>query len=259
MAISEAESIRSKIEDHSHLYMCFNGSDYDTFRKKTNILYRIRNCYNGINNYERYITDIYSSIRYKENEKNNQNDLFRRKLQSIKNENENSLNVEIRRKENEIQEMKNELDIYRRQCESHLNLINEDISNLQKEIKELNIAKNDEIELSKKEKLYELKNEFKLDLLRYKNKKELETKLMSYGDYNKGDKDYLINYLTKSIFSYNYHFEEGVIHLYIDNYTYDDTIFKLDTGITNLHNFVNDEENLLHRTRFYKEGDDLVA
>lgn len=174
MAISEAESIRSKIEDHSHLYMCFNGSDYDTFRKKTNILYRIRNCYNGINNYERYITDIYSSIRYKENEKNNQNDLFRRKLQSIKNENENSLNVEIRRKENEIQEMKNELDIYRRQCESHLNLINEDISNLQKEIKELNIAKNDEIELSKKEKLYELKNEFKLDLLRYKNKKELE-------------------------------------------------------------------------------------
>ena len=70
--------------------------------------------------------------------------------------------------------MKNELDIYRRQCESHLNLINEDISNLQKEIKELNIAKNDEIELSKKEKLYELKNEFKLDLLRYKNKKELE-------------------------------------------------------------------------------------
>lgn len=92
-----------------------------------------------------------------------------------------------------------------------------------------------------------------------KNKKELETKLMSYGDYNKGDKDYLINYLTKSIFSYNYHFEEGVIHLYIDNYTYDDTIFKLDTGITNLHNFVNDEENLLHRTRFYKEGDDLVA
>ena len=46
--------------------------------------------------------------------------------------------------------MKNELDIYRRQCESDLNLINEDISNLQKEIKELNIAKNDEIELSKK-------------------------------------------------------------------------------------------------------------
>jgi hypothetical protein len=174
MAISEAESIQSKIENHSHWNMCFNGSDYDTFRKKKNILYRIRNCYNDINNYERYIIDIYFSIRDKENEKNNQNDLFRRKLQSIKNENENSLNVEKRRKENAIQEMKNELDINRRQCESHLNLINEDISNLQKEIKELNIAKNDEIELSKKEKLYELKNEFKLDLLRYKNKKELE-------------------------------------------------------------------------------------
>ena len=174
MAISEAESIKSKIENHSHYKYCFNGSDYDTFWNKRNILYRIRNCYNDINNYERYIIDIYFSIRDKENEKNNQNDLFRRKLQSIKNENENSLNVEIRRKENEIQEMKNELDIYRRQCESHLNLINEDISNLQKEIKELNIAKNDEIELSKKEKLYELKNEFKLDLLRYKNKKELE-------------------------------------------------------------------------------------
>ena len=98
MAISEAESIQSKIENHSHWNMCFNGSDYDKYRKKKNILYRIRNCYNDINNYERYIIDIYSSIRYKENEKNNQNDLFRRKLQSIKNENENSLNVEKSKK-----------------------------------------------------------------------------------------------------------------------------------------------------------------
>ena len=89
-----------------------------------------------------------------------------------------------------------------------------------------------------------------------KNKKELETKLMKYGDYNKGDKEYLLNYLTSSIFSYDYTYEEGVLHLSINNYSYNDTLFKLDIGIINFNNFINDEENLLLRTRFYREEED---
>lgn len=89
-----------------------------------------------------------------------------------------------------------------------------------------------------------------------KTKKTLEAKLTIYDEYNKGNKEYLIKYLTNSIFSYNYTFSKGIIHLSINNYTYNDTIFKLDTGITNIINFINDEDNLLHRMKFYQEGDD---
>ena len=38
----------------------------------------------------------------------------------------------------------------------------------------MDLKTKEEIELLKKEKLYELKNEYKLNLLRYKNSKELE-------------------------------------------------------------------------------------
>ena len=91
-----------------------------------------------------------------------------------------------------------------------------------------------------------------------KNKKDLEAKLIKFDEYNKGNKEYLINYLTTAIFAYNYTFKDGVIGLSINNYTYDDTIFKLDTEITNFLDFITDEENLLHRMSFYKEGDVLI-
>ena len=87
----------------------------------------------------------------------------------------------------------------------------------------------------------------------------LEAKLTIYDEYNKGDKEYLIKYLTTSIFSYNYKYSDGTLHLSINNYTYDDTVFKLDTDITNLLDFINDEDNLLHRVKFYQEGVDLIG
>jgi hypothetical protein len=174
MAIYEAESIKNKIEKSSHYSACFYGDDYEKFNRERDKLYRIRSCYDGIINYERSIIDAYYDIKNRENEINNQNDLFRRNLDSIRNSNENSLTIEKKKKENEINEMRNQLDIYKKQCDCDIKLANEDILNLQKEIKELNLSKNEEIELLKKEKLFELKNEFKVNLLRYKNMKELE-------------------------------------------------------------------------------------
>ena len=55
---------------------------------------------------------------------------------------------------------------------------------------------------------------------------------------------------------HDYTYEEGVLHLSINNYSYNDTLFKLDIGIINFNNFINDEENLLLRTRFYREEED---
>ena len=163
MAINEAESIKNKIKNSSHYCNCFYGDDYSRFRKEEDKLCRIRECYNGIIDYERYIIDAYYNIKNRENEINNQNDLFRRNLDSIRNSNENSLTIEKKKKDNEINVMRNQLDIYKKQCDCDIKLANEDILNLQKEIKELNLSKNEEIELLKKEKLFELKNDFKVN------------------------------------------------------------------------------------------------
>ena len=64
---------------------------------------------------------------------------------------------------------------------------------------------------------------------------------------------FLINIIIPD---YDYTYEEGVLHLSINNYSYNDTLFKLDIGIINFNNFINDEENLLLRTRFYREEED---
>lgn len=151
MAINEAESIKNKIVNSSHYSASFfHSGSYDQFNKESDKLYRIRSCYDGIINYERSIIDAYYDIKNRENEINNQNDLFRRNLDSIRNSNENSLTIEKKKKENEINEMRNQLDIYKKQCDCDIKLANEDILNLQKEIKELNLSKNEEIELLKK-------------------------------------------------------------------------------------------------------------
>ena len=89
-------------------------------------------------------------------------------------ENENVIKISEKQKENELNEFNQKWDISILKNESKLSQINEDIINLEKEIKELDLKTKEEIELLKKEKLYELKNEYKLNLLRYKNSKELE-------------------------------------------------------------------------------------
>ncbi len=89
-----------------------------------------------------------------------------------------------------------------------------------------------------------------------KNKAILESKLSMYNEYNKGDKRYLINYLSDGIFGYKYKYVNNIIHFLIHDYNYNSVLFKLDIDVAKLLDFINDEDNLLNRVRFYQEGDD---
>lgn len=66
------------------------------------------------------------------------------------------------------------LEIYKLQNNCELKQLNEDISNLEKEIYELDSQKQEEIGLIKKKILTELNNEYTIKLMNYKNMKGLE-------------------------------------------------------------------------------------
>ena len=107
---------------------------------------------------------------------NKNRDLNQKELEYKKKQYSNEEEVKKQYYENLINNLKKELQNDKLKIECELNQINEDISNLKKEIDELNIKNKEEIELKKNEKLFELKNMYKIKLIKYKNMKELEKK-----------------------------------------------------------------------------------
>ena len=174
MSIQEAENIRDKIKYSNHYSCCLSYIDKQKFTEQNYSLYRIRNCYDNIICCETNIIEINKQNKIKEKEKENQSERFKKELENKRKDNENSIRIEKIKLENELNKYTKNLDISILQNECKLSQINEDIINLEKEIKELDLRNKNEIELLKEEKLYELKNKYKLNLLRYKNMKELE-------------------------------------------------------------------------------------
>ena len=109
MSISEAESIRNKIKENNHYSICFNGYDMENFQNQNDKLIRIRNCYDNISSYENLIIDTFFQNENKEKELNNQDELFKEDLKVIKIENENNLNIEEKKRKNEITDLKKKI------------------------------------------------------------------------------------------------------------------------------------------------------
>ena len=174
MSISEAESIRNKIQENNHYSICFNGYDMENFQNQNDKLIRIRNCYDNISSYENLIIDTFYQNENKDTELNNQDELLEEDLKVIKKENENNLNIEENKRKNEIIDLKKKFENSKLKNDNDIKLKNEEIFNLEKENKELNLKIDEEIELLKNIKLIELKNEYKLNLIKYQNMKELE-------------------------------------------------------------------------------------
>ena len=175
MSIYEAESLSEKIRNNSHYEKCFYGSEYyDMFQEKNTKLQRIHNCYDEMIDLEKNIIELNYQIEIKEIELKNDCEFLEKKLEYEKEENDSKIKLEEEEKEYEIEEMKKQLEIIKFQNNNELSEINEDISNLKKIIDELDSQKKEEIILMKKKILIELKNEYKIKLLKYKNMKELE-------------------------------------------------------------------------------------
>ena len=168
------EKIKNRIENNSHYGECFNGDVYKAFCSKRQDLRACRNCYDEVINTE---IQLINRNNKKQNLEKQINDLkattdmeYKNTVEKYKNEEE----IKSLEYDNEIENIKKSSEINTVQNEKELKLLDEDISNLKVEIEQLKIRYEKEVDYKKKNKLNEIKNEYKLKLIKYQNKKEKE-------------------------------------------------------------------------------------
>lgn len=174
MSIYEAEALNEEIRNNTHYQKCFYESEYyDSFQEQNTILQRIRNCHDDMINYHYTLIELKYYNQLKEKELEKESNLLDLKLGYIKEEYEYRLKLE-KEQGDAINNNKKKFEIIQLENNCELEKLNQEISNLKKEIAELDSQKQEEIALMKKKILLELNNEYKIKLLKYRNMKELE-------------------------------------------------------------------------------------
>jgi len=175
MSIYEAEQLSEKIRKNTHYQQCFSNSEYYySFQEQNTKFKRIKNCYENLTNCHNNLISLKYENEEKEQIFKNECELNNKKLEYIKEKYEHKLKIE-KEYENIMNDIKQKLEIIQLENNCEFKKLNQDISNLKKEIAELDAQKQEEIALMKKKILLELNNEYKIKLLKYRNMKELES------------------------------------------------------------------------------------
>jgi len=172
--INICEKIKSRIENHSHYGACFNGDVYTVFNSKREDLRICRNCYNEVINIEIQLIDRNNKKQNLEKQINDLKTTTNIEYKNIEEKYKNEEEIKSLENENEIENIKKSSEINTVQNEKELKLLDVEISNLKLEIEQLKIRYEKEVDYKKKNKLNEIKNEYKLKLIKYQNKKEKE-------------------------------------------------------------------------------------
>lgn len=183
--IHTCESIKRRIENHSHYGPCFNGDVYTNFSSKREDLRKCRECYDEVVNTEReLIDDNYKNKNLEQKIENLKITAKKEFENTIKkyNDEEKIKSIEY---ENKIENIIKTNEINKTKNENELNLLDIDISNLKIEIEQLKEKYEKEIDYIKKNKLNEIKNEYKLKLIKYQNEKEKEKDIDKHHRYNR--------------------------------------------------------------------------
>lgn len=172
--IYNCERIKDRIMNHSHYGNCFNGNVYDTFSSKRENLRKCREYYDEAINTEREI--INSNYRNKNLEKNinNLKTISKTKYENTEQKYKAEEETASLEYENKIQSIIKSSEIDKIQNDNLLNLLDIDISNLKLEIDKLKDKFVKEVDYKKKNILNEIKNEYKLKLIKFQNLKEKE-------------------------------------------------------------------------------------
>jgi hypothetical protein len=172
--IYNCERIKDRIMNHSHYGNCFNGNVYDTFSSKRENLRKCREYYDEATNTEREI--INSNYRNKNLEKNinNLKTISKTKYENTEQKYKAEEETASLEYENKIQSIIKSSEIDKIQNDNLLNLLDIDISNLKLEIDKLKDKFVKEVDYKKKNILNEIKNEYKLKLIKFQNLKEKE-------------------------------------------------------------------------------------
>ena len=175
--IQESEIIKNKIISHSHFKTCLFGKDYDTFYKTQDKLNQIQDCYENVIFLEKELIDEYNNKLTKENELNNLRELNAEIYNNERRKLENKIDIKQKRNESNINIFENEFNLYQIKKENELNQLDQDIFNLKEAIQELKEKFNSEIDIKKKEIITKLSNKYKIKLLKFSYQKEIEKQM----------------------------------------------------------------------------------
>lgn len=176
--IEYCERLKSRIENHSHYGPCMNGSVYEDFKSERDKLYEIRNCYDELIRVEKELIDDKYKLNNKEREIENIRRTKQNRFYSLVSDYNDKRRIKSQEYDNEIQRLKNIKENKERDTKIKIQLLEQDINNLKIEIEKLNSKFENEVNDGQKIALNEIKNEYKLKILKYENekKKEIEIK-----------------------------------------------------------------------------------
>ena len=172
--IYTCESIKRRIENHSHYGPCFNGDVYTNFSSKREDLRKCRECYDEVVNTERELIDDNYKNKNLEQKIENLKATAKKEFENTIKKYDDEEKIKSIEYENKIENIIKTNEINKTKNENELNLLDIDISNLKIEIEQLKEKYEKEIDYIKKNKLNKIKNEYKLKLIKYQNEKEKE-------------------------------------------------------------------------------------
>ena len=172
--IYNCERIQKRIENNSHYGPCFWGDVYNSFLSKRNDLEECRKCYDEITKIENELINSNYNNQNLNKELDNIKIIGEKKYVDAKNKFKNEENIKAVEYDNKIKDLIKKNENNKIQIENDLKLIDQDILNLKKEITNLELKYEKEVDYLKKINLNKIKNEYKLKLVKYQNEKEKE-------------------------------------------------------------------------------------
>ena len=172
--IEFCEQIKRRIENNSNFEEYFKTGLYSSFYEESEKLRRCRNCYDNIISIKNDMVDI--NIDNKINEKviHEMEILSKQQYITTKKKNEDDIKLLTLNNENKIEEKNQQNELIRLELEKKQKLIDEEINNLKIQIEKIKEKNENEIDYQKKYKLNQIKNYYKLKLVKYQNEKDKE-------------------------------------------------------------------------------------
>ncbi len=149
---------------------------YDRFWERSNKLFQYRDLYNNANNIKNEIIQQYYNRENAKKQFENQKIIKKKEYENKKIQYKNEENNKKIDYDNKLQSIINN---YNNECLKENDLIiqlEQDISNLEEEIRLLEQKVQDEINLKKIEALNKINNKFKIEKIKYENEKAIEKK-----------------------------------------------------------------------------------
>ena len=173
--IIEAENISSSIQFHSHFNeKCLPVHEINNFRDKKLKLDKCKNYYDEIKDIEKDIIKSELDKKNIENELKNLKSVSDKDIDNIKLKLNNTEEIYLKEKENNINILKDNYNNFELKNKYDIESLDKEIDDLKTEIHLKEESLRNELDYKKQEELFKLKNEFKIKLIQYTNKKKLE-------------------------------------------------------------------------------------